>query len=155
MPIGDIVYEEGTFVGYFLKTFVYLDGKGTKIKAPILIGRMIYHPTPVLERNKDEWIWSCALGGVMLVLFMLRWGWRWRGKASAAPQIKGLLRRDGLPAEEGAGLKIEDWLAQAESQTGETEIKSAAEHDLNGSAPGDSLPLGRDHGLDWTEDRER
>ena len=155
MPIGDRTYEEGTFVGYFLKTFVYLDGRGVKTKAPILIGRMIYEPAPVLERNKDEWLWGCAVAGVLFVLFLARWGWRLRGKRDATPQIKGLLRRDGLPDAPGEGLAIDDWLARVESPGTETEIKSASSHDLNGSAAGDSLPLSRDHGLDWTEDRER
>ncbi len=155
MPVGDRVYEEGTFVGYFLKTFVYLDGQGKKTKAPILIGRMIYHPPPIVSRNADEWLWGCAVGGVLFVLFLARWGWRLRGKRTGAPEIKGLLRRDGMPETEGEVLRIEDWLEQAESQPAETEIKSAANHDLNGSSDGGGMSLHRDHGLDWTEDRER
>ena len=154
MPTGDIVFEEGTFVGYFLKTFVYLDGKGIKTKAPILIGKMIYEPPPVLEKS-NELLWGCAVAGVLSVLFLARWGWRLRRNPSLTPQIKGLLRRDGLADTGGEGLGIEDWLEQAESQTAESEIKSTASHDLNGGAQGEGLPLRRDHGLDWTEDRER
>ncbi len=140
MKIGDVVYEEGTFVGYFLKTFVYLDGKGTKTKAPILIGRMIYHPTPPLQGNKDEWIWGVAVGGVLFGLFVLRWGWRLRGKTATTPSVKGLLRRDRLGEDESEGQNIEDWLEQAQSPDRPAEIKSTRNGDLNGSRSASALP---------------
>ncbi len=64
MTIGERVYEEGTFVGYFLKTHTYLDGKGTKTKAPILIGRMIYHPTPSIAQSERVDVVVRDCGGV-------------------------------------------------------------------------------------------
>ena len=66
MPLAEQMSEEGTFVGYFLKDSIYQDGKGTRTKIPILIGRMVYHEPILPTKNKDEWMWAAVLGMVML-----------------------------------------------------------------------------------------
>lgn len=100
-------------------------------------------------------MWSYAIAGVLLVLFVARWGWRFFGRRRAAPQIKGLLRSGGLNDEEEGELNIEDWLERVEGESPQKETKSPDNPDRNGSGPDDGLPLRRDRGLDWTEDSER
>jgi hypothetical protein len=164
MHVGSRVYDEGTFVGYFLKTLVYEDGKGSRIKAPILIGQMLFHPAVTVPRNETEWMWPWIAGGVCLVLYAARWGWKFAFGRQPEPAIRGILSRRDVADEEAEGIDIEEWLEQAEAPAAENEINSAVQHDLNGSrdlnghngsAHGDGLQRRPDHGLDWTEDRER
>ncbi len=141
MKVGDFLQEEGTFVGYFLKTYVYLDGRGIKVKSPILIGRMIYRQAPAITQSKDEWIWGAAVGGGLLLLFFARWGLRSIGKSGTNPPVRRVLQRGPLADEPSEGQNIEEWLQQAEAQTREAEIKSALGHDFNGSRAGDGASL--------------
>jgi len=164
MHVGDRVYDEGTFVGYFLKTYVYEDGKGTRIKAPILIGQMTFHPAAVVPRSETEWMWPWIAGGACLVLYAARWGWKFAFGRPSGPAIRGILPRREQDDPEAEGMDIEEWLAQVESPGAENEINSASPHDFNGSHGfnghngsnhADGLHDRPDHGLDWTEDRER
>src|SRR5947199_4340524 len=42
--LGQNIYEEATFVGYFLKLLPYEDHQGKTLATPLLIGRLIWHP---------------------------------------------------------------------------------------------------------------
>ncbi len=46
MPSGQRILEEATFVGYFLKLLKYEDRQGVTRATPLLVGRLIWHPTP-------------------------------------------------------------------------------------------------------------
>ena len=75
MPAVRKIYEEATFVGYFLKLQAYEDREGKQRAMPLLIGRLIWHPIAdhaLAESN--SWTWPWYLAAVLAVLFALRWG---------------------------------------------------------------------------------
>jgi hypothetical protein len=94
MPAGGNIYEEATFVGYFLKLIPYEDHQGISRATPLLIGRLIWHPIAdnPLARS-DEWTWPWLVAGVLAVLFAARWGVRLAGqrtKVRASPASPAL-----------------------------------------------------------------
>ncbi len=77
MPSGGDIYEEATFVGYFLKLLPYEDHQGKTLATPLLIGRLVWHPgadNPLA--TSDEWTWPWIVGGGLVALFIARWGLR-------------------------------------------------------------------------------
>ena len=78
MPLGDRITQEGTFVGYFLKTTTYQDGLGKGSQAPVLIGRMVWHPSPPLKPREDDGYLTWSVGGLLLAGFLVRMVWRMR-----------------------------------------------------------------------------
>ncbi len=74
MPSGASIFEEATFVGYFLKLLRYEDHEGKMLATPLMVGRLIWHPTPesLLQRD-DEWTWPWYLAGALAVIFVIRW----------------------------------------------------------------------------------
>lgn len=89
MPQGDDLYEEATFVGYFLKLLSYEDRQGKVTAAPLLIGRLVWHPSAENPlARQDEWQWTWYLAGALAVLFALRWGlFAWGRRPRAAEPI--------------------------------------------------------------------
>src|SRR5262245_50699911 len=79
MPQGESIYEEATLLGYFLKLVSYEDRQGKAALAPLLVGRLVWHP---MEDNarRDEWTWTWYLGGALAILFLVRWGLVLRGQ---------------------------------------------------------------------------
>ncbi len=75
MSSGENIYEEATFIGYFLKLLPYEDREGHTRATPLLIGRLIWHPAPSRPlAASDEWRWTWYLAAGLLALFALRWG---------------------------------------------------------------------------------
>ena len=74
MPTGKDLSEKATFVGYFLKLLPYEDHRGKTLAAPLLIGRLVWHPAPSnpLARG-DEWTWPWYAAAALAVLFVIRW----------------------------------------------------------------------------------
>ncbi len=83
MPRGTNITEEATFVGYFLKLIPYEDHQGVSRATPLLIGRLIWHPAAgsSMARDDEGW-WPWMIGGVLAILFAVRWGSRWRNRHS-------------------------------------------------------------------------
>jgi hypothetical protein len=108
MPAGQNIFEEATFVGYFLKLLPYEDHQGKTLATPLLIGRLIWHPAadnPLVR--SDEWTWPWMVAGLLIVLAAARWGLRfavraWRPRRSRAGTVGG------------AEASVEDWLDRAE-----------------------------------------
>ena len=74
MPSGTSIYEEATFVGYFLKLLRYEDHEGKMLATPLLVGRLIWHPAPENRlAASDEWTWPWYLLGGLAVIFVVRW----------------------------------------------------------------------------------
>ncbi len=104
MPQGESIYEEATFVGYFLKLLPYEDREGHTRATPLLIGRLVWHPAPssTLAR-RDEWTWTGYLLAALLVLFVVRWGMVFFGRSRRKAAAESL----ESPADEHA---VEAWL---------------------------------------------
>jgi hypothetical protein len=119
MPAGQSIYEEATFVGYFLKLLPYEDHEGVTRATPLLIGRLVWHPAAAspLARS-DEWTWPWLVGGVLAVMFAVRWGVRW-----AAMRTKR--RGKPAPATRVDEMAVAQWLDHADDPAKE----EVAEHD--------------------------
>ena len=114
MPRGKNIYAEATFVGYFLKLLPYEDHEGIQRATPLLIGKLIWHPTPDGQAaNAQEWTWPWIAAGGVLILFVVRWVvWFARaGSRSRAATDPIADLRSGDPGADGGN--VEDWLEQA------------------------------------------
>lgn len=71
MPRGAEIYERVTFVGYFLKVQGYQAAKSRPnekpLSAPLLVGRIIWHPAPVAAAPKEDpwWMWLGMAGAAI------------------------------------------------------------------------------------------
>jgi hypothetical protein len=95
MKLGDNVYEDGLFVGYFLKTILYTASNRNR-SSPLLLGRIKLlegagagaHTAPPLV-GRREWVWIAGVG-IPLFILSLAGTWlrmrRWRSvKLPVAP----------------------------------------------------------------------
>jgi len=77
MPRGPKVFEDVTFVGYFLKTMLYTDGLGTQRASPLLIGRVQWRQNPIHKTRQQagrEFWWPTVVGGsALLVVVAASW----------------------------------------------------------------------------------
>ncbi len=92
MPVGDRIEQLGTFVGYFLKTLTYQDGQGKTVQAPVLIGRMIWHPVALSKPQTDGWDTAWLVAGVAPGLAVFRFVLRLLPGVSAAPRGAACVR---------------------------------------------------------------
>lgn len=112
MPSGASIYEEATFVGYFLKLLRYEDHEGRNLATPLLIGRLIWHPTPnSAQARSDEWTWPWYLLGALALIFVVRWTLAIRRGSSGASSLA--LARSADPQD------VEAWLDEAENPADE------------------------------------
>jgi hypothetical protein len=119
MPTGTNIFEEATFVGYFLKLLPYEDHQGKTLATPLLIGRLIWHPAAdnPLARS-DEWTWPWIAAGAIALLAAARWSIHFfTGHRRSRGPLAGSRATDGK--------SVETWLEQAES--GEDERKLTTE----------------------------
>ncbi len=78
MPIGRNIYENVTFIGYFFKLQGYQPA-GAKpnapaLKAPLFVGRLIWHPVEKPKARGTDWFWGLLLLGGFLIFITIRWG---------------------------------------------------------------------------------
>ena len=107
--VGSNVDQDITFAGYFLKLFPIEDHEGIRRAVPLLIGRVAWRPTPSQRPrpSETEWNWPWVAGGVLLLLYILRWGGRFFGSRPSHPV-------PSAPTETIDGVPIESWLEQVE-----------------------------------------
>jgi hypothetical protein len=114
MPSGKDIYEEATFVGYFLKLLPYEDHRGKTLATPLLIGRLIWHPAPDNPlMRRDEWTWPWYLAGGLAVLFILRWTLTVAARRSAGGWSGSSVGGDPR--------SVEDWLDGAKDLVDDTD----------------------------------
>ena len=83
MPTGENLYQEATFVGYFLKLQPYEDRQGKARAMPLLIGRLIWHPTATSPpAGAGNWTWTWYLAAALGVLIVVRWTLALTGRAA-------------------------------------------------------------------------
>jgi hypothetical protein len=129
MPIGSNARAEVSFDGYFLKLMSYEahQSPGKPLFAPLLIGRIVWHPVEMPNGSDGTWFWVTAgAGGLIILMGILRWV-----IVSRATQ----LTEQAHPAQSSTE-EIESWLEQAEANV-------AVEDSADGSESldcGDSPP---------------
>jgi len=75
MPLGNNLAEEATVDAYFLKLMKYEAHDGKIRWAPLLLGRLEWHPNPINQSHvgMDEvWFGVCAVGGVAFILLGIK-----------------------------------------------------------------------------------
>jgi hypothetical protein len=76
MPIGPNAESEISFDGYFLKLLSYESrlSNGKPLFAPLLLGRIVWHPIAVTTSSNAKWFWITAgVGGLAIGVVILRW----------------------------------------------------------------------------------
>jgi hypothetical protein len=125
MPQGESIYEEATFVGYFLKLLPYEDRQGRSLATPLLIGRLVWHPAPTNPlARRDEWQWTWYIAGALVVLFVVRWGMTLWGRFRRSPVAQGSASANDERA-------VEDWLDADESTPPEQIARETHTFDLD------------------------
>ena len=125
MPLGESIYEEATFVGYFLKLLPYEDRQGKTLATPLVIGRLVWHPAPSNPlARRDEWQWTWYIAAALLVLFVVRWGMPLVGRFRHGPVVPG-------PASASDERAVEAWLEADESTPPEQIAQEAHPFDLD------------------------
>jgi hypothetical protein len=135
MPLGKRIQEEATFVGYFLKLQPFQDGEGKSRAAPLLLGRIIWHPAAAgpVASGKD-WTWTWYLAGVLVMLIAARWGLAIFGRAPARGGLSnGPARSDPQ--------QVEAWLNGAQSPS-DRGLGNGYDRDAAGYRPGPSETAG-------------
>jgi hypothetical protein len=115
MPQGQSIYEEATFVGYFLKLLSYEDHQGKQLATPLLIGRLVWHPepaNPLARRDEWTWPWLAAIG--LAAIFLVRWG------------VHFSLRRRNAKALEGNTRSVDDAAVESWLEGGHTDENDTA-----------------------------
>jgi hypothetical protein len=112
MPIGPDVYETATLVGYFFKMQGYMEAgakpRAAPLQAPLLVGRLIWHPTEKPQAQQSDWSWGLFLLAGFLIFIIFRWGlllWGSRRQSFNPSTVQA--KPEGNP--------VEEWLANAES----------------------------------------
>lgn len=128
MPQGEDIYEEATFVGYFLKLLPYEDREGKTRATPLLVGRLVWHPAPdnPLAR-RDEWKWTTYIAAALLVLFAVRWGIVFLGRSKHVSASQ--------PPASGDDKAVEAWLESEESTPPEQIAPDEPSFDLEDDRP--------------------
>jgi len=121
MPQGVNLSEEVSFVGYFLKLMAYEDHEGVHRASPLLIGRVVWHPSAVQQAKHAERFdyWPWLVGGGLLLLFVLRWRSRWFPQTSLRPPS----RLGKLPDEDA--MPVEQWLEDVDESPDSIEAQWA------------------------------
>jgi hypothetical protein len=122
MPIGADVHERVRFVGYFFKQQgYYAAGAGPNDKplmAPSLIGKVSWKETPSTLPSStptSPWVvWTAMAIGVMIVLRLGMWVFRWGRGAKSQPQVVRPTVDPDKPVD------VEGWLAKPESTAAPT-----------------------------------
>ncbi|MGD9720425.1 MAG: hypothetical protein AB7O59_06665 [Pirellulales bacterium] len=106
MPTGQNIAEEATFVGYFFKLLRYEDHRGEMLASPLLIGRLVWHPSAGSALARDEgWTWTWYLAAGLAALLVVRFVGRLAaGRRSDRAGLTG--RTDPQ--------QVEAWLSDAE-----------------------------------------
>jgi hypothetical protein len=109
MPTGPDVYEKATLVGYFFKLQGYHEAgarpNAPPLKAPLFVGRLVWHPAPPVKTSSNEWLWAMVAGVALLVIMLVQFAISmfWRKRPASAPLSAASVSREGR-------VPIEDWL---------------------------------------------
>jgi hypothetical protein len=141
MPLGTFVNQDARLVGYFFKVQGYISQqqqldaelsrrKMKPLKAPLIIGRMIWskQPTAVAADNTPVWVLA-PIGGVAIIMVVgwVLWSSR-RTRQVALPQAARLSRIDpDAPS-------VDNWLDEAQSGRMEMEMVPEASAHSDGAS---------------------
>jgi len=135
MPMGRDIREEASFDGYFLKLMSYEAHDGKARFAPVLMGRLVWHPVKQTAQSDSEWKWAAVLLGVLLVIFMIgRWTLSYISRRSQVLTARS----------EGSGVSVEKWLEKVEKgevvPDDEPTIENGGEDDMDFESGFDRRP---------------
>jgi len=100
MPTGERLSEEATFYGYFFKLIAYGAVDDKQRVAPLLIGRVVWHPLPAPSTDSDSWSWAAMGLGGCLGAYLL-----WR-----VAMLLGKRTRRRADADDDGGPRLDAWL---------------------------------------------
>ena len=115
MPSGESIYEEATFVGYFLKLLPYEDHQGVVCATPLLIGRLVWHPAANTASQPLHAPWIVA--AVFAIVFIPAALWMTLTNKTNAHQPSPLNLPSDVPS-------VEEWLDQATDKAVESPIEN-------------------------------
>jgi hypothetical protein len=106
-PLKHDIQQDVTFVGYFFKLLAYKARDEKTRWAPMLIGRLVWHPESVPTTPVDmKWVWGILVGGLIIAMLAVRMTFKYQP-----------LKHGGRlpPLNEGEeNVPIEVWLDRAE-----------------------------------------
>jgi hypothetical protein len=112
MPVGRKIYEKVTFVGYFFKLQGYLPGSAKPnaalLKAPLLVGRLIWHPTETSKTQPTDWSWGIYLLAAFVIFLIIRWGLFFHGRSRRGPT------QSTLPIKPDRRM-VDQWLSETDT----------------------------------------
>jgi hypothetical protein len=135
MPVGPDVSESVSVDGYFMKLQGYHEA-GAKphappLRAPLLIGRAVWHPVITPGQDNTTWFWITVVGGgTVLLLTIGQWAVRFRQRSCVAVHVSN-----------SQGMAVERWLEQAEAGANEPSGSNGGD-DLSGEPFGDEWMRG-------------
>jgi hypothetical protein len=141
LPEGSDIYEESTFVGYFLKQMYYRDGRDKPRAAPVLIGRLRWQENAAREALRSnraaDWgtIYLVLVGGVLILLVIVG-SWVYRARVPRKKRELASALVDDKAVEKWIDKIGQD---EPELQSGNSRTKYA------GGREADAKPL------DWTD----
>jgi hypothetical protein len=118
MPKGRDLSERVSFAGYFFKLQGYQPAgakPGAKpVKAPLFVGRLIWHPSEKLHARPADWSWGFFLLAAFVIFLIIRWTLLLRGGRRRVFESPRILAKPG-------GDTVEGWLAKVESEEADQE----------------------------------
>lgn len=156
MPTGPDVHERASFAGYFFKLQGYHEAgakpRASPLRAPLLVGRILWQPTPGRAAAADDRVWAVAIAAALAILFagiVLR-SWRQQrslgDRRSASQETRKQAVAEWLQRECAAGGEIPEGI----SPSG----RSDADHDPRGARSGEAASSsGGRHGRSRHEHR--
>lgn len=119
MPLGADIREEASVDGYFLKLMAYRAHDDKRRVAPLLIGRLTWHPSPLRTSDEASWFWPIVLAGGGILLLCV-------GVRLYSSIFRCTLAGGPTPA---TSVATEQWLGQIESRTDLPETPNGNEND--------------------------
>jgi len=135
MPTGANVHERASFVGYFFKLQGYHEAgakpRAAPLRAPLLVGRLAWHPQATDRTATDDRVWLWAIGGGLAVALagIVLWTSMQQRRAlrrrAAQQQLRNQAVAEWLDRDRSTG----DW-ALSDDESSDDQLESCEDSDI-------------------------